>query len=110
MARRVIRADTFKQKTRDAMKELGTYNEAFEDMIGIYADLRSQYEQHMSEACMDDLTERTPLAISLEKLRADIKGYADALGLSPRSYKLLKEKQEKEQSALDKALSNFKIV
>ena len=108
MPRRVTDPLTFRAKTKANMQALGTYKPEFDDIILMYADLRALYEHNMCECADIDIQERTPLCITLEKLRADIAKYAEMLGLTPAALKKLNDEKEKQtQSPLEKAINNI---
>jgi hypothetical protein len=89
------------KQVRENMTTLGTYKPEFDTIIGIYADLISQY-QYMENDC--------PNAAFIATLRKEILTFSNALGLTPSGLKKLNDeanKPKKPLSKLEMALKQF---
>lgn len=83
-----------KQVIQD-MKDLGTYQPAFDMVINIYADMLYHYNRVQQEFVASGFetqtttaaggTKKSALAHSLESLRKDILYYSDRLQLNPKT-------------------------
>lgn len=111
-------------RTTKDMKELHIYKPQFKTTIRRYAELIHLYNIQLQQfyetgcAIVEDYTNKagatnerkTPLFMSLEKLRADILSLENVLGLNPSSYhKLTKsviEPTKPEPTGLEKVLMN----
>lgn len=108
-------------KTKKSMKELDIYKPQFDTSIRRYAETLHIYNLQLDEFYQNGckITEeytnkagatnerKTPLFLSLEKLRSDILALENVLGLNPQSFaRLNKDKKDhtKEMSALEKVL------
>lgn len=108
MARTIIKAEAFEEKTKEDMKALGVYKEEYNPMIKIYSKLLEQYEKLKSCIDLTKETKRTDAVITLEHLRTDIIKYSDALCLNPKSYLKAKIQEAPKKSKLESALELMK--
>lgn len=106
--------DLIFEETKDAMQELGTYKPEFDPIIGIYSELREQYEiiterfEHngyrLQTKSEKGGMKKSPVIATLENLRKDILAYSDRLCLNPKALEGAKVKAAPAQSKLDAAL------
>ena len=109
-----------KNNTIKSMKELGTYQEQYEDMINIYSGLLHQYtafekefeksgyqveEEYTNKGGATNMR-KTPLYTAMESLRKDIATYSDKLCLNPKSIESVNI-EIKTPSKLEMALSKL---
>ncbi len=94
MSRKIVTKEAFEKRTRDEMKKLGVYKPEYNDLIGIYAELREQYERHTIKHKKDKYNcevataqgvKKAPIVTTLEQLRKDILAYSDRLCLNPKT-------------------------
>lgn len=101
---RATKASTFEKKLAEAMKNMGTYREEYNEAIRICAELLAERESIKKMLNDDDYVMRTPGVITVEKLRVDIAKYLDMLCLSPRVFEKTSVKEKPKVSKLDAAL------
>lgn len=116
--RHIPQRQTIIDRTVRYMKELGTYRTQYKQIIEIYADMMYQYnylsrEFERSNFAVSVDTERSggkksPILVSLENLRKDIRTYSDKLMLNAKTYNAEIEKPQEEKSAFAEILSRQK--
>lgn len=121
MARPVTK-NTFKNKTKNSMKNLGTYKKEFDDLIDIYSGMLYSYylaevewEEHgyrvteEVENTKGVLSDRKlPIVVAMESLRKDILTYSDRLFLNPKSIEAeVKNKGAPEATGLEGMLGKL---
>ena len=102
-------------EAKRGMKALNLYKREFDPIIGVYAEMRVQYDEisaifgdseYKFEVVTSSGTKKAPIVTTLESLRKDILAYATQLGLTPQG--LLKADAgafaNKKQNALTEAL------
>lgn len=117
MARKIIRAECFKNQTIREMKSLGIYKQEFLQIIEIYSGLLEQYtrlnEKFVKSGMdyevmtMQGGLKKAPIVATLEVLRKDILNYASQLGLTVKGLDSIEVEKEKPKSRLEQALSDL---
>lgn len=97
--------------TVNQMKTLGVYRSEYDGMIGIYAQLREQYDilterfensrYRINTKSAQGGLKKAPIVATLESLRKDILAYSDRLCLNPKSYDAMNIKQQKKSKLAD---------
>ncbi|MDY2986124.1 MAG: P27 family phage terminase small subunit [Peptoniphilus sp.] len=113
---------SYKRQIIKMMKQVETYNKAFDVTIDTFAKivfdynkLVDEFEKSGAEITVEHTNKngstniiKNPLYQSIEKLRTDLITYARELGLTPAGLKKLNQKiEEKPKSALDDLLSKM---
>lgn len=112
----------YKKDIVKMMKQVKTYNKAFDITINTFAKMMFDYNtaldkfeksggsmiiKHTNKNGSTNII-KNPLYQSIEKLRTDLITYARELGLTPAGLKKLNQKiEEKPKSALDDLLSKM---
>ena len=117
MARKIIRAEGFKNQTIREMKNLGIYKQEFLQIIEIYSGLLEQYtrlnEKFVKSGMdyevmtMQGGLKKAPIVATLEVLRKDILNYASQLGLTVKGLDSIEVEKEKPKSRLEQALADL---
>lgn len=103
-----------------ALKQLGTYEEQYNDFIEVYAGLLHQYksfekafeesgykieEEYTNKAGATNMR-KVPLYTAMESLRKDIANYSDRLGLNVKAMENITT-ERKQGSKLEEVLSSL---
>lgn len=107
MPRKAKKAETFKEKSIEAMKNLGVYRAEYDQVIDVYSKLLERYEELKATITIADYQKRTPAVISLENLRRDIAKYSDLLCLNPHIFEKTKVKEKPKLSKFEQALAKL---
>lgn len=118
MGRNLPQRRSIKDRTIKYMKALGTYKTQYNQVIEIYADMIYQYNylsKKFEEEGYEVIVEteksggkKSPILVSLENLRKDIRVYSDRLMLNAKSYHAEIEKPKEEESAFAALLARQK--
>lgn len=110
----------FKKSINKSLRDLGTYNPAYDDLIDVYAGLLHQYylfekefeesgcaieEPYTNKAGATNMR-KTPVYSAMESLRKDIATYSDKLGLNPKSMESITA-EKKDSSKLADVLAKL---
>lgn len=108
------------QNIKNDLKNLGTYEKQYDDIISIYGGLLHQYlvferdfelsgykveEEYTNKAGATNMR-KVPLYTAMESLRKDIATYSDRLGLNVKAMESITV-QRKETSKLEELLSEL---
>ena len=121
-----MKRKTYIAQIKKQCKNVGTYREEFSGIINKLAEMLENYDnvfedfKNGGEEITIEYTNKNgstnlvknPMYLVLTELRKDILSYYRELGLTPQGLKKYNEKlteTSKTKSALDMALSNFKI-
>ena len=114
LVKNVPQRDTIKRRTIKYMKQLGTYQTQYNQVIEVYADMLYQYNylsREFEKQSFEVLVEteksggkKSPILASLENLRKDIGTYSDRLMLNAEI-----EQPQKEKSTFQKLLEKQKM-
>lgn len=103
-----IRVEFYSKDTIAQMKQLKTYNYAFNRLVRIYAGMVRQYYEALkvweeegspiSTLSASNSTKKHPALDQIEKLRKDILSYSNQLMLNPKSQRDSETKPEEKTS------------
>lgn len=107
--------ETIYKDTIAQMKQLKTYNYAFNRLVRIYAGMVRQYYEALkvweeegspiSTPSASNSTKKHPALDQIEKLRKDILSYSNQLMLNPKSQRDSETKQEEKVSPFARFMS-----
>lgn len=107
--------ETIYKDTIAQMKQLKTYNYAFNRLVRIYAGMVRQYYEALqvweeegspiSTPSASNSTKKHPALDQIEKLRKDILSYSNQLMLNPKSQRDSETKQEEKASPFAQFMS-----
>lgn len=107
--------ETIYKDTIAQMKQLKTYNYAFNRIVRIYAEMVRQYYEALkvweeegspiSTLSASNSTKKHPALDQIEKLRKDILSYSNQLMLNPKSQRDSETKQEEKASPFARFMS-----
>lgn len=113
--KKITSQKTYKYRIKKQMVGLNVYKPEFDMTIGILADQMFLYDKFMTEFEESDYelstdsaagtAKKSPTVAMLELLWKNILQYSDRLCINPKSLKM--ESDEKQESALEKALSGI---
>ncbi|MBM5705186.1 P27 family phage terminase small subunit [Listeria ivanovii] len=106
-----------KERVIQDMKGLGVYKAEYDNIITIYCDLLTQYDDAQKKFIESDYqyetstaaggTKKSAIVATLENLRKDIIAYSDRLCLNPRAIENITT-ENKKQSSLSDILSEMR--
>ncbi|MBC6169222.1 P27 family phage terminase small subunit [Listeria seeligeri] len=106
-----------KERVIQDMKGLGVYKTEYDNIITIYCDLLTQYDDAQKKFIESDYqyetstaaggTKKSAIVATLENLRKDIIAYSDRLCLNPRAIENITT-ENKKQSSLSDILSEMR--
>lgn len=106
-----------KERVTQDMKGLGVYKTEYDNIITIYCDLLTQYDDAQKKFIDSNYqyetstaaggTKKSAIVATLENLRKDIIAYSDRLCLNPRAIENITT-ENKKQSSLSDILSEMR--
>lgn len=106
---------TIRDQTQREMKEMGTYNTAYNRLVDIYSGMIHEYYVALKEYEEDGSVssvispsgalKKHPALDQMERLRKDILAYSDRLMLNPKATDEKKGQEEKSESPLAQIFS-----
>ncbi|EAF6681566.1 P27 family phage terminase small subunit [Listeria innocua] len=100
-----------KERVIQDMKGLGVYKTEYDNIITIYCDLLTQYDDAQKKFIESDYqyetstaaggTKKSAIVATLENLRKDIIAYSDRLCLNPRAIENITTENKKQSSLAD---------
>lgn len=100
-----------KERVIQDMKGLGVYKTEYDNIITIYCDLLTQYDDAQKKFIDSDYqyetstaaggTKKSAIVATLENLRKDIIAYSDRLCLNPRAIENITTENKKQSSLAD---------
>ncbi|CAC97807.1 TPA: P27 family phage terminase small subunit [Listeria innocua] len=100
-----------KERVIKDMKGLGVYKTEYDNIITIYCDLLTQYDDAQKKFIDSDYqyetstaaggTKKSAIVATLENLRKDIIAYSDRLCLNPRAIENITTENKKQSSLAD---------